>query len=146
VGFAEVKAFTSYLLGNGQPSAPGAPPPANPAATLAFGGSLKAAVGHTGWTEGQTFQTGVTFVHPPNTVVLYVDASGEYDVDYISSRDGSSATILSYDAVTARSYHSGDIVNVLLMDGSVRPVTSSIDLATWRALGTVAGGESFNDY
>jgi prepilin-type N-terminal cleavage/methylation domain-containing protein/prepilin-type processing-associated H-X9-DG protein len=42
--------------------------------------------------------------------------------------------------LAARSYHTGG-VNVALGDGSVRFVTDSIPLATWRALGTIAGGE-----
>jgi prepilin-type N-terminal cleavage/methylation domain-containing protein/prepilin-type processing-associated H-X9-DG protein len=147
VGFAEVKAYTSYLLGNGAPGAANAPPPSSPAALLALGGSLKADVGHTGWTEGQTFQTGLTFVFTPNTPVIYTDNSGQtYDVDYVSSRDGSSATRLSYAAMTARSYHGGGTVNVLLMDGSVRSVSSSVGLATWRALGTRNGGEVVGDF
>jgi len=141
VGMAEVKAYQSYLLGTGNPAVPQAPPPATPADTLAYGGSLKASVGHTGWTEGQTFQTGFTFVHPPNTVVSYTDPTGTYDVDYVSNRDGSSATRYSYDAVTARSYHNGGIANVLLMDGSSRAVTSNIDLGIWRGLGTRRGRE-----
>jgi prepilin-type processing-associated H-X9-DG protein len=68
-----------------------------------------------------------------------------YDVDYVSSRDGSSATAPSYAAMIARSYHS-NLVNVLLMDGSVRSVTSSIDLATWRALGTRGNGDIVGNY
>jgi len=32
-------------------------------------------------------------------------------------------------------------VNVLLMDGSVRFIKSSINLSVWNALGTWAGGE-----
>lgn len=40
----------------------------------------------------------------------------------------------------ARSRHSGG-VNLLLGDGSVRFVTNSISSATWRAVGTRAGGE-----
>jgi prepilin-type N-terminal cleavage/methylation domain-containing protein/prepilin-type processing-associated H-X9-DG protein len=141
VGFAEVKAYTSYLLGTGLPSTLNAPPPASPAELLALGGSLKANVAHTGWTEGQTFQTGVTFVFTPNTRVIYTDSSGnKYDVDYVSNRDGSSATKLSYDAMTARSYHPG-VVNVLLMDGSVRIVANEITLNTWRALATRSGNE-----
>jgi prepilin-type processing-associated H-X9-DG protein len=40
----------------------------------------------------------------------------------------------------ARSKHDGG-VNVALADGSVRFVADSIDLATWRALGTRANGD-----
>ena len=49
-------------------------------------------------------------------------------------------TQISYAAVTSRSYHPG-IVNVVLMDGSVRSIEETIDLRAWRALGTRAGGE-----
>ena len=42
--------------------------------------------------------------------------------------------------VTASSRHPGG-VNVLLGDGSVRFVKESIDLATWRGLATIGGGE-----
>ncbi len=42
--------------------------------------------------------------------------------------------------IGASSFHSGG-ANVLLLDGSVRFVKSSVDLATWNALGTRAGGE-----
>ena len=45
----------------------------------------------------------------------------------------------------ARSRHSGG-VNVLLGDGSVRFVRNSIDLATWRALGTMNGGEVLGNF
>jgi prepilin-type N-terminal cleavage/methylation domain-containing protein/prepilin-type processing-associated H-X9-DG protein len=44
----------------------------------------------------------------------------------------------------ARSNHSGG-VNAAMCDGSVRFVRQSIDLATWRAMGTADGGEVFND-
>jgi prepilin-type N-terminal cleavage/methylation domain-containing protein/prepilin-type processing-associated H-X9-DG protein len=45
----------------------------------------------------------------------------------------------------ARSNHPGG-VNVLLGDGSVRFVRNGIDPATWRALGTRAGGEVLGDF
>jgi prepilin-type N-terminal cleavage/methylation domain-containing protein/prepilin-type processing-associated H-X9-DG protein len=45
----------------------------------------------------------------------------------------------------ARSRHSGG-VNVLLGDGSVRFVRNTITLATWRALGTMNGGEVISDF
>ena len=41
----------------------------------------------------------------------------------------------------ARSKHSGG-VNAALGDGSVRFVSNSIDVAVWRGLGTMAGGEA----
>jgi prepilin-type N-terminal cleavage/methylation domain-containing protein/prepilin-type processing-associated H-X9-DG protein len=50
---------------------------------------------------------------------------------------------LAFD-VNASSYHAGGGVNLLLCDGSVRFVTYSIDLPTWRAVGTRAGGEVLN--
>lgn len=43
------------------------------------------------------------------------------------------------------SRHTGG-VNAALGDGSVRFIRDSIDLATWRALGTRNGGEVFGDY
>ncbi len=43
--------------------------------------------------------------------------------------------------VNANSDHTGNGVNVALCDGSVRFVSSTINLTTWRALGTRAGGD-----
>jgi prepilin-type processing-associated H-X9-DG protein len=46
----------------------------------------------------------------------------------------------TYGILTARSYHGGG-VNCLFMDGTVRFIGNSVDLAVWRALSTRAGGE-----
>jgi prepilin-type processing-associated H-X9-DG protein len=46
--------------------------------------------------------------------------------------------------VAARSRHPGG-VNAALADGSVRFFTDTIDLGTWRSLGTRAGGEVIAD-
>jgi prepilin-type N-terminal cleavage/methylation domain-containing protein/prepilin-type processing-associated H-X9-DG protein len=143
IAFAEVKAYTYDRVTNASLAA-NTPPPATVADVIALGGTLNTASlpsGHTGWTEAQTFHVGVTFVLPPNTPVMVADASGvTWDIDQLTSREGSSATRISYDVVTSRSYHTG-LVNVLLMDGSVRSISSSVDQATWRALATRAGGE-----
>jgi len=48
-------------------------------------------------------------------------------------------------ATTANSRHTGG-VHMLLCDGSVRFVTSSVDLAIWRALGTRNGKERIGEY
>jgi len=143
VAFAEVKAYTWNRVSNTSLAA-NTPPPTTVADVLALGGTLNTASipsGHTGWTEAQTFHVGVTFALTPNTRTL-VNVSGvDYDIDQLTSREGSSATRISYDAVTSRSYHTG-VVNVLLMDGSVRTVSNSINLPAWRAAATRAGGET----
>lgn len=48
-------------------------------------------------------------------------------------------------AITPRSLHSGG-VNVVFADGSCRFVSDSIDLAVWRAAGTVDGGEVTGEF
>jgi len=45
----------------------------------------------------------------------------------------------------ARSYHTG-IAHVLMGDGSVRGVSDNIDLAVWRAVGSMQGGEPVGDF
>jgi prepilin-type N-terminal cleavage/methylation domain-containing protein/prepilin-type processing-associated H-X9-DG protein len=47
--------------------------------------------------------------------------------------------------VPPSSAHPG-VANVLMGDGSARPVPSTIDLAVWRALGTRGGGEANNSF
>ena len=46
---------------------------------------------------------------------------------------------------TAQSKHPGG-VEVALCDGSVRFVSQTIDINTWRAIGTRGGGEAVGDY
>jgi prepilin-type N-terminal cleavage/methylation domain-containing protein/prepilin-type processing-associated H-X9-DG protein len=136
VGFAEVKAFWPALRDGTAP----ATAPTSPSAVAGFGGTLKPDSGHTEWVEGRAAQTGFTTVFTPNTVVPYSSGGTNYDVDFISASEGKSTTNITYAALTSRSYHTG-VVNVLLMDGSVRSISNSTSLAVWRALGTRAGGE-----
>jgi prepilin-type N-terminal cleavage/methylation domain-containing protein/prepilin-type processing-associated H-X9-DG protein len=134
VGFADVKAFGSYLV---NPNAPAnTPPPSGPSDVSGLGGMFIKDGAHTSWAESFGYETSLFFVFSPNTVVLYVNpADGlTYDVDWVGG------TQLSYGAFTARSYHPNG-VNASFMDGSVRFITNSIPQATWRALGTRNGGE-----
>ena len=86
--------------------------------------------------------TGVTTTLTPNTFVPYNQGGTEIDADYNSWQEGRNGNAGSptYAAITSRSYHAG-IVNAALVDGSVRSVSESIDLAIWRGLGTRSGGE-----
>ena len=141
---AEVKAFTSYIRNTEDP---GPEAPTDPTAFMGFGGdpklgpSTNANTGHTEWCDGRVHHSGITTVFRPNTVVPYEYQGQLYDIDFNSVQEGRSADQVTYAAITARSYHAGGTVNVGLLDGSTRAISNSIDLSTWRALGTIAGGE-----
>lgn len=146
LGAAEVKAFTSYFRntadpGPAIPDSPAALAAWAPGAQFKLGPNTNQNTGHTEWADGRVHHSGITTVFTPNTFVAYVHSDGRtYDVDYNSQQEGRSATQRTYAAVTARSYHP-QVVNILLMDGSAKPLSQTIDLATWRALGTRAGAE-----
>jgi prepilin-type N-terminal cleavage/methylation domain-containing protein len=142
---ADVKAFTAALLDGGQPAGPNTPPPDTPTQLVAYGGTFDPDYCHTQWVAGRTLQSGLTTTFPPNTRVPYVSGGREYDVDFTSARVGPGNPQQSYRVVTARSYHPGG-VTALMMDGSVRFVANSVTQATWRALGTRAGGDVPGEY
>jgi len=137
---AENKAYQPNMWDTGNPAALGVAPPAKPADLAPYYGGTFDSNGHTEWVEGDVHETGFTTTFVPNTKVPYTNAGVTYDVDLTSMRDGESATVPTYAAVTSRSYHTG-LVNALILDGSVRTVSENIDLGLWRASGTRAGGE-----
>ena len=148
---AEFKTYTPYGRDGGSPTAI---PPATAADVAALvlaapdkklGPTRNDNTGHTEWPDGSVHHDGFTTLLQPNTKVPVTVNGIEYDCDYNSQREGRSATRISYASVTARSFHTG-LVNTALMDGSVRSVRNSVDLAIWRALGTRAGGEVISDY
>jgi prepilin-type N-terminal cleavage/methylation domain-containing protein len=139
LGMSEVKAYQPHLGSGGNPASLNAPPPSSPAEVVAYGGAFKE-TGHTEWVDFKVHETCFTTTFPPNTNVPYSTGGTTYDVDFISSSEGKVATLPTYAAVTSRSYHTR-VVNVLLMDGSVRSVSNSVQPGTWRALGTPNGGE-----
>ena len=68
--------------------------------------------------------------------VVQIGGNRRREADFRNEEDGGP----TFSAVNARSDHPGG-VNVLLSDGSVRFVKSTIDGMVWRAVGTVAGAE-----
>jgi prepilin-type processing-associated H-X9-DG protein len=137
---AEVKAYQPNIWDTGTPSAQGAPPPTTPSDLQAYFGGTFDENGHTEWVEGDVHETGFTTTFTPNSDVPYTHNGITYSIDLTSMRDGESITVPTYAAVTARSYHPG-LVNVLLLDGSVRSFDDGVDQNLWRTLGTRAGGE-----
>jgi prepilin-type processing-associated H-X9-DG protein len=149
LAFSEVRASTCYLANGGDPNSPYTPPPLNPAEVLGYGGQFWSGgdnAGHTDWNQQFVHETGFTTAFTPNTVVSFTDDDGtHYDVDFISSIENRSANSLTYAAVTSRSAHPG-LVNVLLMDGSVRPTRNTIDVSVWRQLGNPSSTDIAADW
>ncbi len=92
--------------------------------------------GHTHWCNGNSFYDGFTTALPPNTKALIGTPGVDSDMTSEDEDDGGP----TFGAVTSRSYHPGG-VNALFGDGSVKFIKSTVTLQTWRALGTIGGGE-----
>jgi prepilin-type processing-associated H-X9-DG protein len=136
LAFAEVKAYQPYLRNTNEPTPM---PPISPAGLAGLIGQFKE-TGHTVWPDGRVHHSGITTTFTPNFKVLYRNAGTDWDIDYSSQQEGKSDQRFTYAAITSRSYHPG-MVNIALMDGSVRVVSDSIDLGVWRAMGTRGGRE-----
>jgi prepilin-type N-terminal cleavage/methylation domain-containing protein len=149
LAFSEATAFTPYVRNTADP---GPAVPTSPSFASGFTGdgccigtSTQQNTGHTEWADGLSQQSGFTTTFPPNTRIPYVVSGQEYDIDYVSWREGTTATQPTYAALPARSYHSG-LVHVLLMDGSARSISENIDLKTWQSLGTRNGREVVGEF
>lgn len=139
---SEVKAWTPYRR-NGGPSTTNIPNTRADAEAIVSSGVQFKNTGHTEWPDGRVHHTGFTAAMPPNSEVHHTDSGTLYlQTDFNSWQEGKNGIggSPSYSIITARSFHTG-VVNVALVDGSVRTVSENIDLATWRASATRAGGE-----
>jgi prepilin-type processing-associated H-X9-DG protein len=76
------------------------------------------------WADGRPYFAGFTTIVPPNGPSCLIGS-----------------TNVGRGIFTPSSRHPG-LVNVLLVDGSIRQIVNEIDLATWWALGTRAGSEA----
>jgi prepilin-type N-terminal cleavage/methylation domain-containing protein len=138
---AEVKAWQNYKR-NGGPSSTTIPNDASAAATIVASAPEFKDTGHTEWPDGRVHHTGFTATLTPNTFVPYINGGQKVDTDFNSWQEGKngSAGNPTYAIVTSRSYHPG-VVLVGLVDGSVQTIAQTIELLSWRARATRAGGE-----
>ncbi len=140
IGVSEVKAWQHYLRDVG-----GTPtPPTAPSGVSALGGSLHDS-GHNEWVDARTNQTCFTTWFGPNSFQPHTVGSITHDVDFVSSREGVSATDSTFAIISSRSWHEG-IVQSLLMDGSVRAISENINLQTWRDLGQRNDGRPLGEF
>ena len=105
---------------------------------------------HSRWSNGGVYHAGFTTAWPPEQGdaddrprghglhLRPAPTGGPVDTDIISANENDGGP--TYAAFTSRSYHSGG-VNALFADGSVHFIKNSVNPYTWRALGTIAGGE-----
>jgi prepilin-type N-terminal cleavage/methylation domain-containing protein/prepilin-type processing-associated H-X9-DG protein len=93
--------------------------------------------GHVSWADGSVSQTGFTTAWAPNKKILGGPGKS-VDIDLLARDEGAGGP--TFCAHTARSHHPGG-VNTLFVDGSVHFIKSTVSGRTWRALGTVCGGE-----
>jgi prepilin-type processing-associated H-X9-DG protein len=94
---------------------------------------------HTEWSDGNAHAAGFTTAWPPNKAVIGTatwNSGLDLDLNGANQEEGGP----SFAAITSRSYHPGG-VNVLLGDGSIHFVKSTVNGMTWRAIGTISGGE-----
>lgn len=94
------------------------------------------AAGHTRWTNGGVYYSGITTAVPPNTKVVPGGWAQPFDWVSIDENNGGP----TYASLNATSYHPGG-VNTLLCDGSVKFIKDTVNGNSWTALGTIAGGE-----
>ncbi len=139
-GLSNTAAFSESLYGNGLPAQSPGSPPVDPAllATDINGSAMDPSTcaatttvtGQRGdrWINGGYLSTAYNHFTTPNSTTP----------DCLNTAN-------NYGLKTARSRHPGG-VNLLLCDGSVHFVTNGINLKTWQALATRAGGEVIGDY
>ncbi|MBM4094223.1 MAG: DUF1559 domain-containing protein, partial [Planctomycetes bacterium] len=83
------------------------------------------------WADGRAIFAGFNTLMQPNgpTCTSAPDAAGDW-----------------YDGVWTASSRHPDIVQVGMADGSVRQIPNSININTWRALGTRSRGETLGEF
>ncbi|MBI3863751.1 MAG: DUF1559 domain-containing protein [Planctomycetia bacterium] len=144
--FSEVKCYTPNV-GNGKEGTD-----VIPASISTFTAGKFATTGHTEWVDGKIHESGFTTAFGPNAKTEIGGSGmpatgGPFIGDFVSCREGGAACagLPVYAAVTARSYHPG-IVQVLMMDGSVKSASDSIDLTVWRNISGRNDGAINHDF
>jgi prepilin-type N-terminal cleavage/methylation domain-containing protein len=126
--FAEVRSYQPYKFETSMTSESSLPSDLNT--------TTIDSTSHNEWCEGRVLQEGFTTLMGPNS----------HATDFATVKEmKDDATSLTYGIITSRSVHTG-IVNVALMDGSVRSISSNINVPTWQNLGARADGQLLGEF
>jgi prepilin-type N-terminal cleavage/methylation domain-containing protein/prepilin-type processing-associated H-X9-DG protein len=140
-GTSNTAMMAEHLLGRGGDSLTGVTDPSLVDVRFFYGQeSVRAAVSDNVCRSLTTFKT--------DRGARWADGEVQYDLydhHYPPNTPFWDCIRLEFSWKAARSQHSGG-VNMLLADGSVRFITNSVDLITWRALGSRAGSEVLGEY
>jgi prepilin-type N-terminal cleavage/methylation domain-containing protein len=149
-GVSNTAAFSESTLGEGTESAIGAMPAAKDKVMAYVGGSVDPTVCSAAppiwnftnrrgylWASGEIRAGSYNHFLPPN--------ADTWDCVANLPINGSPQSSTAVGFRAARSNHIGG-VNVLLLDGAVKYVSNTIQIDTWRALSTRAGGETLGDW
>jgi len=124
--FSEVRSYQPYVEDTSMTAEAGLP------SDLSIASSKTA---HNEWCEGRSLQQGFTTLLGPNS----------HATDFLTIKDSKDATTITNAVITSRSTHVG-IVNAALVDGSVRSISSNIDVTTWQNLGARADGQVLGEF
>ncbi len=104
---------------------------------------------HTRWVSGRQIQSGFSTSFGPNTDIIWQDRpvnwiNFESRIIQFNPCKGEILPCVHHVdiyAIPSRSMHP-NLVQIALVDGSVRSVDEQVDLSVWQALGTREGGET----
>ncbi len=140
-GTSNTVAFGEQLIGDGQNSAPNGQDFRHRVVELPTGTQTTPAACAVGSAPAWSGQRGAKWINGHLADTMYNHWYGPNSKEFPDCQNG----LHNFALVSARSAHTGG-VQIALVDGSVRFVSDSIDLAIWRSLATRQGGEVIGEF
>jgi len=134
-----VSPTNGFVLNQGNSNVPGGPPLTNYASQCSGAGLVLQQTRGSKWLYGAPGHSMYNHIRVPNDPNVDCRGGEPHSKDTVNDWPN-----LSHN-VTCHSQHTGG-VNALFCDGHIQFISSSVNLATWQALGSRNGGEVAGDY